>query len=239
MPLSCSRSSGPPLGRPSTMHGNHPRSLPIRPHGPHGPQSPDRHRKWTRPHGRSLVQHTTGSPNQTTPDDCSPRTAPFNGPFPTPLNPHRASDWTPPTPAEQTTIRSELTVARRDSTGPNGPCHHARPETHQNLIHPDKEHLPPPETIRWQHQRRRHRAFRRVPTGPSRITPQPAPNRLLLCDTYPNQQPAGSSTSQIINRTADQSRPIRLVRPALSTALVETIGIEPTTPCLQSRCSPS
>ena len=221
------------------MHGNHPRSLPIRPHGPHGPQSPDRHRKWTRPHGRSLVQHTTGSPNQTTPDDCSPRTAPFNGPFPTPLNPHRASDWTPPTPAEQTTIRSELTVARRDSTGPNGPCHHARPETHQNLIHPDKEHLPPPETIRWQHQRRRHRAFRRVPTGPSRITPQPAPNRLLLCDTYPNQQPAGSSTSQIINRTADQSRPIRLVRPALSTALVETIGIEPTTPCLQSRCSPS
>ena len=75
-----------------------------------------------------------------------------------------------------------------------------RPETHQNLIHPDKDHkpsgqLPPPG-------RNKSR---------SRTTVQPA--------------------EPVFHPSTAFRKP--------SHALVETIGFEPTTPCLQSRCSPS
>ena len=54
---------------------------------------------------------------------------------------HKRLDATYSSGADDNPVR--LTDARRDSISPYGPCHHARPETHQNLIHPDKEHLPP------------------------------------------------------------------------------------------------
>ena len=69
-----------------------------------------------RPHGRPSFSTQQIPSNQTTQSDRSPRTVPFNGTFPTPLNPHRANDWTSPTPAEQTTIRSDSRL--RDGTAP-------------------------------------------------------------------------------------------------------------------------
>ena len=71
-----------------------------------------------------------------------------------------------------------------------------RPETHQNLIHPDKDRCPQLET---------------PPASRSRRKPQ---------------MPIAVASPRYI--------------PTLHiTEVVEVIGLEPTTPCLQSRCSPS
>ena len=143
MPLSCSRSSGLSFERPSTMHGNHPRAL-----------SPDfatssgrkprldpinRFRLTTDPrsaHNNSLEPNHPGqslTPHRSVQRNLSNASEPSS---------HKRLDATHSSGADDNPVR--LTDARRDSTSPYGPCHHARPETHQNLIHPDKEQLQPP-----------------------------------------------------------------------------------------------
>ncbi len=74
-----------------------------------------------------------------------------------------------------------------------------RPETHQNLIYPDKEQRP-----RGDANGTRKRGFFSV-------------------HTY----------------STDDDRFSAIQMPNPPSPLVETIGFEPTTPCLQSRCSPS
>jgi hypothetical protein len=73
-----------------------------------------------------------------------------------------------------------------------------RPETHQNLIYPDKEQRP----------------------GGAQTAPQA---RFVSLHT----------------NSADYFRFSAIHSPNPPSPLVETIGLEPTTPCLQSRCSPS
>jgi hypothetical protein len=85
----------------------------------------------------------------------------------------------------------------------------ARPETYQNLIHPDKEQCLQPET----------------PTASQFTQNQQCRFASLLRDTpAPDliRGPDQLDTTILTNRT-----------------VVEVIGLEPTTPCLQSRCSPS
>src|SRR5271155_1184201 len=78
------------------------------------------------------------------------------------------------------------------------------PETHQNLIHPDKEHSPTIHVTKDAHQRGQQRHYPKPRTSRPRSTATPI--LLLLRD------PAN---------------------PSLNTrTLVEVIGIEPTTPCL-------
>jgi hypothetical protein len=101
----------------------------------------------------------------------------------------------------------------------------ARPETHQNLIYSNKDHAPGLDPA--------DSPSKGAPTASPPLTEQIAettcpgtipatPNLLLLRDTSASAPAIG--------------RPI----PTTSTPfLVEVIGLEPTTPCLQSRCSPS
>jgi hypothetical protein len=128
----------------------------------------------------------------------------------------------------------------------------ARPETHQNLIHPDKDH-----------------GIHRTPLP---ATPRMAPpNFVLLCDETIQSQPRVrcrmGANRKIKNypqmaQMAQISRDkkdyfyktssllicvicgftlicVNLRFTLIFSALMETIGFEPTTPCLQSRCSPS
>jgi hypothetical protein len=81
-----------------------------------------------------------------------------------------------------------------------------RPETHQNLIHIDKDHA---------------------------LGATPGDRRLHL------ETPVAS---QFQTETTDANcfRFSAIHNPIISiTVVVEVIGLEPTTPCLQSRCSPS
>ncbi len=105
----------------------------------------------------------------------------------------------------------------------------ARPATHQNLIHTDKEHGRPTGTAR-----------------PKRLSaPRPSPTAAFnhpFCRDQPN-------TTEPLPLLCDDTHPIPQPRHPGRTfggdahwwrrPLVETIGIEPMTPCLQSRCSPS
>ena len=86
----------------------------------------------------------------------------------------------------------------------------ARPETHQNLIHPDKDLSP---------------GLTRGPAPPSGDTSGIAiPKGIINADYF--------RFSAILTRQPHTQSP----RPEI---VVEVIGLEPTTPCLQSRCSPS
>ena len=81
-----------------------------------------------------------------------------------------------------------------------------RPETHQNLINPDKEHSMPPTRRTTSASRQRRTDCFSVTTGQSK----------RLCPSMAGQV---------------QGRALASIH------LVEVDGIEPTTPCLQSRCS--
>ena len=105
-----------------------------------------------------------------------------------------------PSPSLETAgnVRSDIAMA-------------ARPETHQNLIHPDKE-----------------------PTA----TLQPE-TRSGIADSIRHRSPTQNHQCRLLSLLRDTS-PIILRSPATTArAVVEVIGLEPTTPCLQSRCSPS
>ena len=99
-------------------------------------------------------------------------------------------------------------------------CIEAHPETHQNLIHPDKDLASTAEGA--VNGLTRPSAEQLVATTRPATIPA-TPNRLLLRDTA-----SGSFRSNHPNTS-----------PKSPGELVEVIGFEPTTPCLQSRCSPS
>ena len=108
-----------------------------------------------------------------------------------------------------------------------------RPETHQNLIHPDKEQCQP------------HKGQ----PAPARQQPQPPIRaggtltcrirtslRRLTRNTQSNHQDRQAFV------TLRGIEPFRLLRSRTAqarTGSMETTGFEPVTPCLQSRCSPS
>jgi hypothetical protein len=95
------------------------------------------------------------------------------------------------------------TAAAAGSLLPVRHCDRGRPETHQNLIHPDKE--------------QRTRPFERV--------------RALPPASY-----ADGQTAAIADFLRDGGFASVSGHP---NGVVEVIGFEPTTPCLQSRCSPT
>jgi hypothetical protein len=110
----------------------------------------------------------------------------------------------------------------------------ARPETHQNLIHPDKEPASP----------NRETPRNPKPGAPKR-RPRPDPG-----NDHAGPPPQGARTphhrnsifsattpDRNLNTNGDQQACLRGDQQAGS--VVEVIGFEPTTPCLQSRCSPS
>ena len=104
--------------------------------------------------------------------------------------------------AQHTTVASEHHCHRRDAETSGQTLRWQRPETHQNLIHPDKERRPI-----WGHLRHR-------------------------------------SSILGFQRQNHQCRSLSLLRDTIRSSpeppkVVEVIGLEPTTPCLQSRCSPS
>jgi hypothetical protein len=100
----------------------------------------------------------------------------------------------------------------KDSTS-GQTCEQARPETHQNLIHPDKDRRLDPR-----HQRHRNS----IPRSSGQNHPMPI--------TF--------ASPRYTLSTRQTRRPCR--HPILKIRIVvEVIGLEPTTPCLQSRCSPS
>ncbi len=116
--------------------------------------------------------------------------------------------------AQHTTVASERSPRSLDAEAPGQTCppgmnpeerEQARPETHQNLIHPDKD----------------------LPLGQ---TQEPAPS---FEDT--------TGVAVLIRTSMPISFASPRYRPDTSTpmVMVEVIGLEPTTPCLQSRCSPS
>jgi hypothetical protein len=94
-------------------------------------------------------------------------------------------------------------------------CEQARPETHQNLIHPDKD---------------LSSGLTRGPASPpaSQFHPEILRHRTINADRF------RFSAIHSHNCTDHPTTPIRKTR-----IVVEVIGLEPTTPCLQSRCSPS
>ena len=94
-------------------------------------------------------------------------------------------------------------------------CEQARPETHQNLIHPDKD---------------LSSGLTRGPASPSE-TP-------MASQFLPESLRGGTINADHFRFSAIQ--PDHRATPILKTRIVvEVIGLEPTTPCLQSRCSPS
>ena len=111
---------------------------------------------------------------------------------------HRSSHRPIPTP---------LNACAKSRGSPHLPCHHgrrtcrsdtattARPATHQNLIHPDKDHI-------------RHPTRDTLGAAPAGAAP-------IRCFTVKRPTPLQTANT------------------------LEAIGLEPTTPCLQSRCSPS
>ena len=84
----------------------------------------------------------------------------------------------------------------------------ARPETHQNLIHPDKEHTKPDP-------------------------------RASLVSATPQRPHAMGSTPSTTKPIFSAVTNTHALNTSSFSYLVETIGFEPMTPCLQSRCSPS
>jgi hypothetical protein len=111
-----------------------------------------------------------------------------------------------------------------------------RPEAYQNLIHISKDqrslHRGEPQ---WQPPHRRGQTSRT-------LCPDPSPHRTrtsaILFD-HPARDPAHASCAHASCAHASYpARPLPHPRPAVGPGL-ETTGIEPVTPCLQSRCSPS
>jgi hypothetical protein len=166
-----------------TMHRNHPPSS-----APHATRPADPHRstRHTTPgakaKNRSAMDHSSLS-TQHAPLNTMPQQRDAN---PSPEASHKA-------PTQDTNHPVRLAAT-------------ARPETHQNLIHPDKEQSP---TIP-------------IKGDNNGITPNPE-------HPVPDPQQFRSSCFSAIQPTP----------PSTPDTLVEVIGIEPTTPCLQSRCSPS
>jgi hypothetical protein len=108
----------------------------------------------------------------------------------------------------------------------------ARPETHQNLIHPDKDHGALPRRESAHHGRITHDA-----TEPfSSLRRKPGPGASPL---HPSKGGAFAIHSSAWGPGPPGPGGSRAAPSPAPTQGMETIGFEPTTPCLQSRCSPS
>ena len=139
------------------------------------------------------------------------RSQPHPGDFPDcaapPHGRHELSTHTGSHRSSHRPIPTPLNACARSRGSPHLPCHHgrrtcrsdtattARPATHQNLIHPDKDHI-------------RHPTRDTLGAAPAGAAP-------IRCFTVKRPTPLQTANT------------------------LEAIGLEPTTPCLQSRCSPS
>ena len=168
------------------------------------------------------VPRPSSPPGAKASTECPSLARDRNTPFDVPSTMHRNHPQRSPTAkaslliaeitlAQHTTVASEHHCHRRDAETSGQTLRWQRPETHQNLIHPDKDLSlgfdPRTGASIWRHLRHRD----------SEVNHQ---CRLLslLRDTHPNNLIPQSPRPEIV---------------------VEVIGLEPTTPCLQSRCSPS
>lgn len=117
----------------------------------------------------------------------------------------------------------------------------ARPETHQNLIHSNKDQAPGlvPGVNAPNHM------FRTAPTAsphhpqnnlPKQLAPEQSRQHRTSCFSA---RPPMRSASPAGSHQPPQHHPQTWETAQIFRNLVEVIGLEPTTPCLQSRCSPS
>ena len=234
MPFSCSRSQTyASQGRPSTMHRNHPQSNRQNAAGSCH-DNRDRHQR------RASILHTSScSAHQSlTPLNASPRLAGRRR--------HRRSRGHP----ETDHIRSDIATT-------------ARPETHQNLIYPDKEQHPAAPEAPPGRRRQRHAMPAQNPALEQRATIGNA-ERLLLRDTASsrtgranhldtappgnpghggddrdsNRRPpackAGALPAELHPRTAAA---LHAPKQRRTTDVVGQGGFEPPTPRLSSVCS--
>jgi hypothetical protein len=137
----------------------------------------------------------------------------------------RPNDGTKPVPGSQCPAVDPKTV--HPTSNPKHQPSHTRPETHQNLIHSCKEQHGHPQTM--------------IMGGRSPGSNPRAGNRRnhtpgTLC---PDARSHRTRTSAILRPSVNFPAPAFTQKTPQPPAGMETIGIEPTTPCLQSRCSPS
>ena len=121
-------------------------------------------------------------------------------------------------PTDEPRAPGQATCAQHmPSAHPSRPAH---PGMHQNLIHLSKDHHDAGQNPR--------------PHGPSSAAPGTPPNTVLARQHRTSRHDArGNSTKGTgIRRSRTNQRHTGRTR-------LETDGFEPTTPCLQSRCSPS
>ena len=103
-----------------------------------------------------------------------------------------------------------------------------RPETHQNLIHPDKEHSA---------RNREHlNTGTKAAATPIRERGQHDGPNSDFTATIPWHGASPHTSAKAIPWHPD---PLRLRPHPSDPGIMETTGFEPVTPCLQSRCSPS
>ena len=108
-----------------------------------------------------------------------------------------------------------------------------RPETHQNLIHPDKDHTT--------------RTTAHAASGsPSKQRPQPPLSQVIRRAVRNRYFPLSIATQKECAELGPTPSGGFAARACFAAAFaegetrqMEAIGFEPTTPCLQSRCSPS
>ena len=167
--------------------------------------------------------------------------------FTAPLNPRRPTVGAPPSqnnsPGQTSRPNSGTSRSVQRQTS-----RHTRPETHQNLIHIYKEQTRPPNSRPLQSARSHTQDALPEPM----ITPNSGhsaiQNQCQQCVDLPSLtggppagRPAFIVCKQTIAAAADDAGSTAACSPRLrlQTRVVETTGIEPVTPCLQSRCSPS
>ena len=147
--------------------------------------------------------------------------------------------------AKNNNSRSDKSAERRDlDQSRRTDSDRTRPETHQNLIHSNKEQRHPtgqhpqvkPKGMRHDHTTQdalpRHMI---KPNSNIRDTDQSQP----ACPSLPTRRVGQRLSSFARANDCRRDRTVGHTPFAAQTAVVETIGIEPMTPCLQSRCSPS
>ena len=185
-----------------------------------------------RPH--SLSTHTCGRPRHHERERTT-----------TPLNTFASSRWQPARSEEQTTYRSDMRPS-------------ARPETHQNLIYPDKDHDAPTRRRRIHHGyrplgQRRMLFFTATTLSPGALPLGPGKGKAFALHSFikpgsgasgPSGSRAEPSPSSVLwRRSGSNRRPPACKAGALPAELrpqktmVGQGGFEPPTPRLSSVCS--
>jgi hypothetical protein len=159
--------------------------------------------------------------------------------FIAPLNPRRPTVGAPShSTRANSNSRSDNSAEQRDPQSVRRPISsHTRPETHQNLIHSNKEQhdrsTGAADQTAQSHTRDALPRHMIKPNSNIRDTDQSQPAAQPLPPRWPTALIVCEQTIAAVRGLGGFTRLL------CKRGVVETIGIEPMTPCLQSRCSPS